>query len=203
MSEEFGAAFWDEKYRSRTAPWSSETNDRLMAIAAAREPGTALDVGCGEGADAIALAARGWHVTALDVSAVALARGRAHDPAGAVTWLCADLRAWEPAPAAYDLVAAHYLHFPSPERERVVPALARAVRPGGTFLFVAHDVSDLETTVGRPPERAVYATTAELAALLVPAAWEIVEAASLPRSVRDRDDNAVTVHDVVVHARRR
>jgi SAM-dependent methyltransferase len=189
VSTDFGAAFWDEKYRGRTAPWSSETNDRLIAMGTAGVPGDVLDVGCGEGADAIALAARGWRVTAVDISEVALARGRAHDTTGRVVWVCADLLA--------------YLHFPSPARERVFGALARAVRSGGTLLFVAHDVSDLETTVGRWPEREVYATPAELAALLEPHAWDIVEAASVPRPAHDREGNAVTVRDVVVHARKR
>src|SRR4051794_928957 len=76
--------FWEERYRSSDQIWSGNPNPRLVEHVAELTPGTALDVGCGEGADAIWLAARGWQVTALDVSTVALARGaRAAADAGA------------------------------------------------------------------------------------------------------------------------
>jgi SAM-dependent methyltransferase len=202
MSDD-GASYWDAKYAARDAAWSGEPNDRIAAAAAALQPGRALDAGCGEGADAIWLAERGWHVTAVDISAVALARGRAMDATGRITWLQADVREWQPPVAAYDLVAAHFVHFPSPQRELVYGRLAGAVRPHGTLIAVAHHPSDLETTARRPPMRENYFTADDLAALLEPAAWDISEASKAPRAALDPQGREITVHDVVLIARRR
>src|ERR687885_1951411 len=79
--QHFGAAAqapeWDARYRERDgAMWSGRPNGRLVAEVASLAPGRALDVGCGEGADAIWLAQRGWTVTAVDISDVALGRAR-------------------------------------------------------------------------------------------------------------------------------
>ena len=85
--------FWDERYRSKEQVWSGNPNPHLVEQIADIAPGTALDVGCGEGADAIWLAARGWQVTAADVSQVALDRGArfaaeaGSDVAARITWL--------------------------------------------------------------------------------------------------------------------
>src|SRR3954470_6989189 len=87
-------AEWDARYGERDgAMWSGRPNGRLVAEVADLAPGRALDVGCGEGADAIWLAQRGWTVTAIDVSAVAVDRARAAaDAAGAtVEWVCGDV----------------------------------------------------------------------------------------------------------------
>ena len=78
MSDPFSQESWDERYRSRSALWSRNPNPYLVAEAGDLTPGTALDVGAGEGADAIWLASRGWRVTAVDLSAVALERASAH-----------------------------------------------------------------------------------------------------------------------------
>jgi 2-polyprenyl-3-methyl-5-hydroxy-6-metoxy-1,4-benzoquinol methylase len=78
MPEQFDQAFWDERYRSHDALWSGNPNDHLINETDGLTPGPALDVGCGEGADAVWLAERGWRVTAVDLSTVALERGAAH-----------------------------------------------------------------------------------------------------------------------------
>ena len=97
------AEVWDEKYRSRARIWSGEPNPQLIAEAAPLPPGTALDLGCGEGADAIWLASRGWKVTAVDVSAVALERAEAHaqerGQGGNIKWVRQDLATWVPGGA--------------------------------------------------------------------------------------------------------
>lgn len=94
-SDVSAAQMWDEMYRSRAMIWSGEPNPQLIAEAAPLPPGTALDLGCGEGADAIWLASRGWKVTAVDVSAVALERAEAHaqerGQGGNITWVQQDL----------------------------------------------------------------------------------------------------------------
>ena len=156
MDERFTAAFWDERYGTAERLWSGAPNTQLVAEAADLEPGTALDAGCGEGGDAHWLAARGWRVTALDVSAVALRRGAAHAPpdvADRIRWQQADFRTWEPGGEAFDLVSAQFLHFPSALRTRVYAHLAAAVAPGGTLLIVAHEPSELHTGMGHDQPR--------------------------------------------------
>nr|MDQ5860933.1 class I SAM-dependent methyltransferase [Actinomycetota bacterium] len=111
--ESTAAKLWDEKYRSRPKMWSGQPNPQLMTEAAHLAPGTALDLGCGEGADAIWLAGRGWEVTALDVSAVALERAEAHarerGQGGKIEWVRQDLATWVPG-KLFDLVTAQFLH---------------------------------------------------------------------------------------------
>ena len=94
------AAEWDARYGEREAMWSGRPNGRLVVEVGTLTPGSALDVGCGEGADAMWLAQRGWTVTAIDISDVAIRRAReAAERAGAaVEWLCGDALA-TPFPA--------------------------------------------------------------------------------------------------------
>lgn len=206
MDEQFTAAFWDDRYRSTTRVWSGRPNPWLVTEVADLPPGTAWDAGCGEGADAVWLADRGWRVTATDVSAVALDRAADHagaQLAGRVTWRLVDLAGWVPDGPTYDLVSAHFLHFREPVRVPLYAGLAASVAPGGTLLVVGHDHADLETSVHRHGEPDMFFTAAELAAALDPARWEIVVAESRPRVAPDPDGQEVTVHDVVLRARRR
>src|SRR6266511_851582 len=111
------AAEWDARYGERDrAMWSGRPNGRLAAEVADLTPGRALDVGCGEGADAIWLARRGWTVTAIDISDVAVGRAReAAELAGAtVEWVCG----------------------------AAVQTLLDAVRPGGLLLALYHDLDE-------------------------------------------------------------
>ncbi len=139
------AAEWDAKYSEGDgARWSERPNGRLVAEVASLAPGRALDVGCGEGADAIWLAGRGWTVTAVDVSEVALTRARqAAERAGAtVQWVRGDaLR--EPFPAgSFNLVSMQYPALPKAAGQAAVRNLLGTVRPGGLLLAVYHDLSD-------------------------------------------------------------
>ncbi|XXF77751.1 class I SAM-dependent methyltransferase [Myxococcaceae bacterium GXIMD 01537] len=202
MSHGDGAAFWDQMYRRRVAAWSGAPNALLAESVEGLAPGAALDVGCGEGADALWLAKRGWTVTAVDISNVALERARMADAAHQVTWLQADLRVWRPPTEAYDLVSAHFLHVPPAERTAFFGGLAESVRPGGTLLVVAHHPSDLETTIGRPPIPDLYFTAEEVAASLAPGPWEVLFSGTRPRSTSDREGRTLTIHDMVLKARR-
>lgn len=212
MPEQMDQAFWDERYSSRPTLWSGKPNLHLVSETAELVPGahgTAMDVGCGEGADAIWLASRGWHVTAVDLSVVALARGAANaanagdEIAGRIEWHHLDLTATAPEPVAYDLVSAQYMHLPPREREALLRGLAAAVRPGGTLLVVGHHPSDLDTTMRRPHDHGLFFTGQDVVDLLPPADWEIVVDAVPGRAAEDPDGNPVTIHDTVLRARRR
>ena len=137
------AAEWDARYSEREgAMWSGRPNGRLVAEVADLSPGRVLDVGCGEGADAIWLAEQGWTVTAIDVSDVAVGRAReAAELAGAtVEWVCGDALQ-TPLPArSFDLVSMQYPALPKAAGEAAVRTLLDTVRPGGLLLAVYHDL---------------------------------------------------------------
>ena len=139
------AAEWDAKYSERDgAMWSGRPNGRLVAEVDRLTPGRVLDVGCGEGADAIWLARRGWTVTAIDVSDVAVSRAReAAERAGAaVEWVCGDALQ-VPFPArSFDLVSLQYPALPKAAGEAAMRMLLTTVRPGGLLLAVYHDLDD-------------------------------------------------------------
>ena len=132
-------------------------NQFVVAETANLEPGRALDLAAGEGRNAIWLAEQGWKVTAVDFSDVAIAKGRrmAQHRGVRVTWRVADLVAYAPSAGAYALVLVCYLQLPVDQRRVIVAQATRAVAPGGTFLWIAHDVSNLEHGVGGPRDPAV------------------------------------------------
>lgn len=135
-------AFWDDFYRAGPV-WSGRPNVLLVREVEALPPGTALDLGCAEGADAVWLARRGWHVTGVDVSATALRRAAVHaEEAGVdVDWQRHDLSRTFPD-GRYDLVCAQYLHTPEEaagEREAILRRAAAAVAPGGLLVVIGHD----------------------------------------------------------------
>jgi SAM-dependent methyltransferase len=136
------AAEWDARYReSEGAKWSGQPNGRLVVEVADLTPGRALDVACGEGADAIWLARRGWTVTAIDISDVAVSRARrAAELAGAaVEWVRGDALQ---TPLLFDLVSLQYPALPKAAGEAAVRTLLDTVRPGGLLLAVYHDLDD-------------------------------------------------------------
>jgi SAM-dependent methyltransferase len=169
----FTEGFWDDRYRERPI-WSGAVNQRLAETAVELTPGRALDVGCGEGGDAIWLAGRGWQVTATDVSAVALERARAAAEAAGIadliTWEQADGRSdWAPPAGSFDLVSASFVQFPRSELVAFHRKLAAAVAPGGTLLVTAHHAdSHAGNVAGTGASTAatadLFATAAEMAA---------------------------------------
>jgi SAM-dependent methyltransferase len=201
----WSAAFWDERYGSSDRIWSGHPNPQLVREAADLEPSTALDAGCGEGADAHWLARRGWRVTALDISAVALARGAAHaepEIAERIEWRQVDLLEWVPDGRTYDLVSAQFVHVPMASRDRLVASLAAAVAAGGTLLVVGHHPSDLDTTMGRPNLPELLFTAEQVAAALDPDRWDVLVAEARPRPAVDPEGRKITIADAVLRARR-
>ncbi|WSA86583.1 NAD(P)/FAD-dependent oxidoreductase [Micromonospora sp. NBC_01796] len=204
----FTREFWDERYGSAERIWSGNPNPHLVDTVTDVVPATALDVGSGEGADAIWLAARGWQVTGVDISGVALQRAaerateQGADIADRLTWQQVDVMSWDPAPARYDLVSAQFMHLPRPALRALHRRLAAAVRPGGTLLIVGHHPSDLDTSMGRPDRADLMFTAEQVAATLDPNEWDIT-AATPPRQATDPEGRTITIHDAVLRATRR
>ncbi|MGI8626148.1 MAG: class I SAM-dependent methyltransferase [Geodermatophilaceae bacterium] len=202
-------AFWEGMYRSKSAAWSGRPNPQLVTEAAGLVPGTALDIGCGEGADAVWLAERGWEVTAVDISPTALQRAQDRatdagaDVSGRITWVQADLTKESASLGTYDLVSAHFMQLSAPARDVLHRRLAAAVSLGGTLLVVGHHPSDLHAGVGRPHLPDLMFTAEQVAAVLQPDHWDVVVCESRPRSLTDDQGVERTVHDVVLNARRR
>lgn len=138
-------SWWDDRYRSREQLFTGSPNGVLVTEAASLPPGHALDVGCGEGADALWLARRGWYVTAADISCVALDRAAAAgaDVADRVTWTTTDLLTTPPATGSFDLVSVQYFLLPRQSDHAALYGLLDAVALGGTLLFASHDPADL------------------------------------------------------------
>jgi SAM-dependent methyltransferase len=194
---------WDQRYADAERVWSGRPNGALVAEVVDLAPGRALDVGCGEGADAVWLALKGWDVTALDVSRVALDRARAAaEQVGAtVTWLHTGLLDAAVPAMSFDLVSAQYpalLRTPNNDAER---ALLSAVAPGGTLLVVHHADVDPEHAKARGFDPADYVSPADVAALLDDG-WQVEVDERRPRHV-DGGAGAHHSHDLVLKARRK
>ncbi len=133
---------WEEHYRAKPQVWSGRVNARLAEIAAELTPGRALDLGCGEGADAVWLAEQGWWVTAVDVSGTALERARGEaerrNVSGRIEFRAQDLA--DPLPQGpFDLVSAQFLHSTvEMDRAAILGRAAATVAPGGSLLVVDH-----------------------------------------------------------------
>ncbi len=208
----FTQEFWDERYAAADRLWSGRPNPRLVEEVTGMPPSTVLDVGCGEGADAIWLARQGWEVTAVDISPVVLARAAAHarevapQVADRITWTQVDLTAWEPGEASYGLVSAQFAHLPQPELARLHAQLASVVRPGGTLLVVGHHPDDLRPEMGglRHGGHAMMPTAEQVAQGLDPHEWEVVATDARTREQAHPETGEVmTVTDAVMRARRR
>lgn len=196
--EQSPRAQWDERYRSEDRLWSGHVNGSLAAEVADLAPSTALDVGCGEGADALWLAERGWEVTAVDISGVAIERARAEaDRRGLeVTWIAGDFPG--DVPGEFGLVSLHYPAFPIGTIDAVVPGLIDAVAPGGMLLLVGHaPPEDLENAHFDPAD---YVQPWDVEPHLGDG-WTIEASETRPRP-GDHHHGSHHVNDVVIRARR-
>ncbi|WP_347108560.1 methyltransferase domain-containing protein [Paenarthrobacter sp. S56] len=198
---------WDGMYRERAKIWSGNPNPQLVAEVEGLAPGAALDLGCGEGGDAIWLARHGWRVTAMDVSSVALERGAAHAADNGqeerITWVQQDLAEWTPEPV-FDLVSAQFLHSPLlPWRDSAQKA-AGAVAPGGTLLIVGHHPHGLAPW-SHHHETGMFYTPEELAEALglEHGPWSVEVVAARERTIEGPDGTPATILDTVLRATRK
>ena len=204
----FGQAFWDARYASSDAIWSGAANRHLVASAAELEPGRALDVGSGEGADDLAGRARVESDRKRRLSRGAAARrrprGRGWGRGGEAHRLAAAGRAGLGSRALVLRSRQRPVHAPAARTARGVVRAPR--RRGGARRDAAHrrpPPSDLETTVPRGSNPDLLFTASEVAALLDSEEWEVVVEGAPERTIEDPDDNVVTIRDALLLARRR
>lgn len=190
-------AAWDQRYSGPDLVWGAGPNRFVAGELAALPAGRAIDLGTGEGRNAIWLAERGWRVTAVDFSATGLARAArlAAERGVSVDWVQADLLTWQPSPGGYDLVLIAYLHLPSASLARVFRAAAAAVAPGGTLLVIGHDRDNITRGHGGPqdPDR-LYTpvlVTAELDGLVICRAEQVTRPVQAPEGERTAIDTLV------------
>ena len=198
---------WDEHYGERARVWSGRVNVRLAEVAASLTPGRALDLGCGEGADALWLAERGWQVVAVDISGIALQRAaddaRARDMLGSIDFQQHDLSDSFPV-GRFDLVSAQFLHSTVRlDRVRALRKAAGAVDPGGLLIIVDHGAA--------PPWASKLSHHHEFPSAeevvdsldLCDAEWERVRVQAVEREAVGPDGEIGTFTDNVIVLRRR
>ena len=199
--------FWDDFYRQHEHAGSGKANPVLVGIVGSLPAGTALDLGSGEGSDAIWLARAGWRVTAVDVSATVL--HRAADRAATagvgsqIDWQQHDLARTFPS-GAFDLVSAQFLHSPVDfPREHVMQCAAGAVAPGGLLLIVGHAAFPPWAENPCPHPEANFPTPEEVLASLdlPPGKWHTERLESTARQAIGPNGQTATLTDTVVAVR--
>jgi SAM-dependent methyltransferase len=168
---------WNARYASPGLFWMAEPNVFLVEQVADLSPGRALDLGAGEGRNAIWLAEQGWRVTAVDFAEAGLAKARelAEQRGVSLDLVHADLTEYHPEAGAFDLVALLYLHLPRPDLTGVVERARRSVAPGGTFLLIGHERSNLEHGYSGPQRAELLYTADEIAGMLGDLQIEVAE----------------------------
>lgn len=204
----FDQDFWDQHWQERAGDPGSAAGQPLHPYLAREigglEPGTALEAGCGAGAEAIWLAAHGWRVTAADISSAALAQARARaegtPAAERLSWVEADLSTWVPD-CLFDLVTTHYAHPAIPQLD-FYSRIGEWVAPGGTLLVVGHLHSPDTTGHGHHPPAKASTDAAGITARLDATEWEVVTAEETERTIPGHDEQG-PLRDVVLRATRR
>ena len=205
---------WDARYAASELVWSAEPNQFVAAECADLPPGRAVDLAAGEGRNALWLARRGWRVTAVDFSQVALDKGRrlaeaAPATAGSVEWVRADVTAWRPDDVL-DLVVVAYLQVAAEARRTALRGAYGSLRPGGTLLLIAHDATNLTEGTGGPQDPSVLMTAEDVLADLADLRPVVVRAGRVARQVVPATDHhehagepARTAWDCLVRVERR
>jgi SAM-dependent methyltransferase len=206
MSNTDAKTTWEQRYGERDRIWSGRVNVRLAEVVATREAGRALDLGCGEGADACWLAERGWTVVAVDISDTALQRAAEDaDTRGLgdrIEFVQHDLSDSFPD-GTFDLVSAQFLHSTVRlDRTRILKCAAAAVRPNGLLLIVDH--------AGPPPWASKMAhhhefpSTEEVVSSLDinESEWQRVHVDAVERQAEGPDGETGTLVDNVITLRR-
>jgi 2-polyprenyl-3-methyl-5-hydroxy-6-metoxy-1,4-benzoquinol methylase len=194
---------WNERYQQKGHVWGAGPNQFVADRLAEIEPCRVLDLGAGQGRNAIWLAQQGHEVTAIDLSDVATqqAADLARQSGVEATFVAADLTTWEPPEESFDLVLLAYLQAPAEIREAIHRKASQALAPGGYVFLVAHHRDNLTQGVGGPPSEEVLFDEDMLAADF--AGFEVVENARVLRQVSLGDDDAGDAIDVIFFAKKR
>ncbi len=197
------AAGWNQRYDTVDLVWTAEPNRFLVAETTSLALGTALDLGAGEGRNAVWLAQQGWRVTAVDFSDVGLTKTSQMAAAAGVevSTVCADVADYTPHSGRFDLVAILYLHLPARLRREVYRRAGDGVAPGGTLVVVGHDATNLTDGHGGPQDPDVLFTPDDIAEDLVGSGLVVERAERVQRTVTTPDGDRVAV-DALVRARR-
>jgi SAM-dependent methyltransferase len=191
---------WDQRWEDKRLHARGEPSPVVIAALEHLAAGTALDLGCGAGRHAVWLAEHGWRVTAVDFSAEALRQGRdrASDRGSDIDWVEHDLRGYSPPPAAFDLVLVAYLHLPARERRAILASASAALAPGGTFLLVGHDLTNLGTGAPGPSSPGVLYTPEDVVPELI--GLTVTRAEQVKRVSEAEDGTTVDAIDALVLA---
>jgi 2-polyprenyl-3-methyl-5-hydroxy-6-metoxy-1,4-benzoquinol methylase len=146
-------AVWDERYSEACQLWGLEPNRFLVEVAEDLPRGRVLDLGCGQGRNSVWLATRGFEVTGLDLSPVAVEQGArfAEDVGVDVEFAAADITTWRPEGRTWDVVLLSYIHLPETGRVKVHATAVESLAPGGRVIVIAHHLDNLEHGIGGPP----------------------------------------------------
>lgn len=202
--------FWEERYAGSTRVWSGAPNRALVDIVSDLMPGRALDLGCGEGADVVWLAQRGWQATGIDISETAIARARAAASGldlPHARFEAADLATWRPA-EPYELVTASFLQSPvALSRTEILRAVTDRIAPGGHLLVIAHAAAPPWSRLRHAHADGHHADfptpEQEVAALALDASeWTVQIAEVRSRDAVGPDGDEAVLHDSVVLVRR-
>lgn len=196
------AADWDARYAKTELVWTATPNRWVVETLAGRPPGTAVDLACGEGRNAVWLAGQGWQVTGVDFSIAALRKAAALAWRGDVDveWVHADATTWA-AEQPVDLVVIAYLHLPEAQRRRAHRAAAAGLAPGGTLLVVGHDTANLTEGVGGPQDRTLLFTPTDVLADVAGMGLHTVRAEQVTRTVKS-GDGVLRATDALAELRR-
>lgn len=189
--------FWNQRYAQGELVWGAGPNRFVAAEVADLPRGRAIDLAAGECRNAIWLAEQGFDVEAVDFSRTGLDKGRqlAAERGVTLAFREADLTAWQPEPRSCALVLIAYLHMPWEALRPVLRAAGEAVAPGGAFLLVAHDLSNLQDGHGGPQDPAVLYTPGQVAAELP--GLRIERAKTVARVVQTPDGERTAIDHLV------
>jgi SAM-dependent methyltransferase len=192
----------NEKYDATELLWSAGPNQFVESFCKPLPPGRAIDLAAGEGRNAVWLAELGWDATAVDFSDIAIAKAEemAQRRGVEITAVVADLNDYTPAPDGYDLVIVAYFHVPEVERSTILRRAAQAVAPGGKFLLVAHDLSNIGHGHGGPQDPDVLTTPEGVVADLGPAL--VIDRAEVIDRLVETESGTITAKDTYVEAHR-
>jgi SAM-dependent methyltransferase len=197
------AAQWDERYRSSDLVWGAEPNRFVRQMCERLPVGTAIDLACGEGRNALWLARLGWRVLGVDFSAAAIERARelsrqlGEEERLRASWRVQDVSAEPPRSSSYDLAIISYVHIGPAENRVLIDDGARSLKPGGRVVVVGHDRRNLLEGVGGPQDADRLYVPEDIAARLAAAGLDVEIAETVDRPT----DDGIAL-DTLIRARR-